>query len=257
MSRKSNVKSLGSTIDREAEALVDLIVAGISTDPNNPLASKNKIRHHLLESLGAEEYRKRLPLAYKALQGDLKSHLTPKHLSAVDHEFKKVLHKILGLFEERASSFQELWEKAEAMPDCLQKLIGLSDQTMDHCYQSGVRFFEAHHYREAADIFFFLTTLNPYRFQVWIAQGLAEKQLHHFEKALRAFNMATIVNMHSVLPMIHAIECYLTLKDDQSAKDALHLALETMQEHPTKENRQFEAHINALATKSGQRRKGH
>lgn len=235
--------------DQETDALIDVILQGVAIDPADPLASKNKIRQNIKENLAGEEYRERIPKAYQSLQKDLRSHLSRVQFEALTDEFGQIYDKLELLSKQKADSFDELLEKMDAIPDSFQEIMGLSDETIEHCYQSGCRCFEAHHYKEAADIFFLLSVLSPYRFNIWLSQGLAEKKARHYDKALRAFAMATLIDMANIAPHIHSIECYLALHEMQNARDAWDLARNTVKKYPTEKAKEYETYLMNLKRK--------
>ena len=152
--------------------------------------------------------------------------------------------------QQKGESIEELAKQLDGTPDTFQQLFGLSDQTIEYFYLSGRRYYESSRFSDAGDVFYTISFLNPFNFNVWLSLGLSEMQNHHYDKALEAFAMATLVNMTSVVPHIHSAECYIQLKNYPLAKATLELAQRTMREHPTKETQQFEEYINHLNFKT-------
>ena len=111
------------------------------------------------------------------------------------------------------------------------------------------QYYKNSHFHDASDVFYTITFFNPGIFNVWLSLGLSEMQLHHYEKALESFAMATIADITSALPHIYSGECYIYLKDYSLAKKTLEIAFNTLKDHPTKYQEKDEQHIRRLMNK--------
>lgn len=108
-----------------------------------------------------------------------------------------------------------------------QEILGFSAQTMVKFYGAAYTLFQQHKYREAADAFVFLTTLNPRVHEYWLGLGMAEQFNQEYETALTAYSMAAITHAENPWPHYHSATCYQKLSDPANARYALELALLT------------------------------
>ncbi|MEC7839555.1 MAG: SycD/LcrH family type III secretion system chaperone [Chlamydiota bacterium] len=106
-----------------------------------------------------------------------------------------------------------------------QEILGYSDETMEKFYQVGYNFFQKQNYEKSAEIFTFLTTLNPTVFNYWLGLGMAEQLLEEYHSALLAYAMAAMVDVSHPLPHYHTASCYRSILDDTSAISSLDLCI--------------------------------
>ena len=107
-----------------------------------------------------------------------------------------------------------------------QEILGYSEERMEAYYQKAKELFDRQAYEKAAEVFLFLTTLNPYVPSFWLGLGMSEELLHHFHEALRAYGMAIFTHPQDPLPHYHSATCYLALHDPTHARQSLELAVE-------------------------------
>lgn len=115
-----------------------------------------------------------------------------------------------------------------------QEIIGYSTETMEKFYQGACRLFEQHRYDDAADAFVFLTTLNPYVHNYWLALGMAEQAREEYSAALVAFGMAGVNDASNPASLWHSAHCYYLIGDRKASLDVLQKLLEVcgdQQEH--------------------------
>ncbi len=225
---KKNLSNLLILMEKEINAIIDKMMLAI-TVPNDPLGSiKNKKREELFKVLGGGEHWQRIPNGFKLIREDLVKHLLPNELNAQERELEHAMDNVKR-FNHICSSAGELAEALADTPETFQTLFGITDQTIEHFYEAGCRYYKGAYYKEAADVFFLISFLNPHIFNVWLSLGLTEQQGHNYEKALEAFAMATLIDMRSIQPHIHSAECYIHLRDNIVAKATLELAFKTLQ----------------------------
>jgi len=106
-----------------------------------------------------------------------------------------------------------------------QEIIGYTSETMEKFYTIGRKLFEQQEYREAADAFIFLTTLNPMVHEYWLGLGMAEQLNGGHQGALLAYAMAILTNLENPVPHYHSASCYRELGDKQGAIHSLEMAL--------------------------------
>ena len=114
-----------------------------------------------------------------------------------------------------------------------REIIGYSDETMDHFYQSARRLYENHKFQEACDAFLFLTTLDPFVPAYWLGMGLCEQINEDYQSALVAYGMAILSYKEDPYPHYYSAACYYALDDYENALRSLETALEyaTEEEH--------------------------
>ena len=125
------------------------------------------------------------------------------------------------MMSEKSSTPEESIDKLAATPDNLQELLGFSDHTIDLFYRGGYKLYESSYFADASDLFFAITVLNPFKYNVWLALGMAEREKGHFNEALQAFSMATIIDPTSVYPHLYSAGCYRSLNSEDKVKKTL------------------------------------
>lgn len=107
-----------------------------------------------------------------------------------------------------------------------QQILGFSDETMAKFYRAAYHLFENRRYREAADAFLFLVTLNSHNHDYWLGLGMSTQLYGDFEAAIDAYEMAAITDVESPVPYFYLAKCLFAIHDRESALQALDLALE-------------------------------
>lgn len=121
-----------------------------------------------------------------------------------------------------ASKVDALSEEGEV----LQRLLGVEDETMHIYYECARELLDQKKKEEAANAFLFLTMLNPYVYDFWMGLGIAEQLREEHEHALKAFSMASLINLDHPAPHFFAANSYIALGKKEEAKDALKLTIE-------------------------------
>lgn len=247
--KTKNLENLLAAMEGEINAIVDKIISKADIPDDSFHSIRNKKRQELFAALGGGEHWQRIPNGFKLIGSDLRGHLSRHELEVHERELEHAMDKVKGLSQQKCDSVDQLSNAIVETPESFQALFGISDQTIEHFYQAGVRYYQTGHFKEASDIFYVMSFLNPYLFNVWLSLGLAEEQAHHYPKALEAFAMAAIVDMTSVIPHIHAAHCYIQLGDHTAAKATLELASQTLRAHPTDRMHADEQQIQNLKVK--------
>lgn len=107
-----------------------------------------------------------------------------------------------------------------------QDILGYSDATMEKFYQAAYNLFQKQKFKEAAEAFTFLTTLNPEMHNYWLGLGMAEQRLEEFHGALLAYAMAMMSDVTNPVPHYHSANCYRALLDDANAIVSLDQAIQ-------------------------------
>lgn len=240
-------KQLQNIMETKTHTFIDAVVNEAAAK-NADTEMQNRIREELQAQLLNSELKQHFSAGFSLMMDDLKNYLPAVTWKQVQEECTNALNTLAMLSEQQFDSAITLAKELENIPDTLQELLGFSEETFEHGYQSGLRQYMADHYQAASDIFFTLSILCPLKSNVWLAYGLAEKQLIHYAKALEAFAMAAIVDNTSAIPFIYTAECYLAMHEPQLAKVTLQHAVTLIQSHPTQENKQYENYIRELQT---------
>lgn len=243
------LKDFSEKMDKEIDFLINFIAEEIKPDPKDHFSSKSKIRKHVKQNLVIEEIHDQFRHGLSLIMNYLQSHLNAVEFDEVANNLNQVLDKMVSLAEQKEKTMGDLADKINEAPDTLQEIFGFSDNTIDRFYQAGLHSYNTSHFKEASDIFNAISLLAPTKFNVWLALGMAEKQAGHYEKALRAFAMATLVDIDTVVPHIHSAECYLQLHDKSNAKNTFEYALNLIHEHPDKNSKQDENYIRSALNK--------
>lgn len=91
-------------------------------------------------------------------------------------------------------------------------------------YEVGLKLYEQKKHLEAARVFQFLTVLNAFRFEVWIARGMCHQILQEWFHAIHSYTMASLSNPLDPISYIYAAECFIEIKDWENTKGSLGLA---------------------------------
>lgn len=102
------------------------------------------------------------------------------------------------------------------------EVIGLTKDQMTKLYETARGLFEKKRYKDAADAFFTLISLNAKEYGMWFGYGMAKKlEKENLELALDAFSIANTLLPGKAEPFIHAAECYIELGDRSEAERCL------------------------------------
>lgn len=107
----------------------------------------------------------------------------------------------------------------------LQEIFGYGDVTMEKFYTAAYNLFQKQKYEEAAEAFFFLTTLNAAVYEYWLGLGMSDQLRGEEEAALMAYAMATVTRPDNPLPHYHAAHCHHRLGRTSEALSCLDYAI--------------------------------
>lgn len=133
------------------------------------------------------------------------------------HLSKKAIEKLKN---------KALLKKELASGKTAQEIAGFSDSTMAKFYRAAYNIFEQNRYKEAANAFLFLATLNPHNHEYWLGLGMATQMCHDYEAAIDAYELAAFNEMESPVPYFYLAKCLFAIHDRENALQALDLAIE-------------------------------
>ena len=222
-----------------------LMVTEYAVAPPDPLVPekvwKERMRGELTTFLSGKEVMKRVDSATEALVHYIKSNLSQVEIQDLAKEWQAGMEKMCDLFEVKEE------EPVEKIPVItLQQIMNLSEHSLGIFYTAGVKLYEGHDYRKAADLFFLLTLIDYQRHNIWLSLGLSEMKNNQFEQALNAFTMATATKNDSSLPYIYSAECSIALHRPQEASALLALARDGLSKLTIDEREVLLRQINSL-----------
>lgn len=226
--------------------IVDQVMATeYSVAPPDPLVPekvwKERMRGELTTFLSGKEAMQRMESATEALLRHIHSNLSQVEIQELAKEWEMGVEKITELFEKKVEG------PVEIIPIItLQKIMNLSEKSLEIFYMAGVNLYEAKDYKKASDVFFLLTLIDYQRHNIWLSLGLSELKNNHFEQALNAFSMAAITKSESPLPYIYSAECCVALQRKEEASAYLELAKDGLSTLPVGQREVSLRQINIL-----------
>lgn len=124
-------------------------------------------------------------------------------------------------------SDQSFLKKELASGKSAQEILEFSDETMAKFYRAAYLLFEHQRYRDAANAFLFLATLNPQHHEYWLGLGMALQMCQDFEAAIDAYELAALCDVTSPVPFFYLAKCLFAIHDRESSLQALSIAIET------------------------------
>lgn len=229
--------------------------------PNNPLQDKSKMEHEIMDFLMGNDVQKYLDDGFSAISREMGKICSAEERQAVEKEwvnspeyFSNLVSKILTDYEEKTKTHDPTnvdIPNLAAFP--LKSLLGISDKTLDIFYKCGCHLFKEEHYKDAYNAFFIIGYLDNRRVNAWISMGLSAKRDHDIQRAIRAFETATVANPSIALSQLYAAQCYKELKDDTKALEALDLAKDIAETFPERNTpdilNSIKDHINQYKAK--------
>lgn len=183
---------------------------------------KEHLKRDLIEIFTDRKNRERIREGFELLLKDY-----PKISGG--EEIKHELAQAAKQFSERILKISESkGEKEEEIPlvETYQQMYGLSDKSIENIYlYAHQRYQDSKGLKEAAILFYFLTEMNPYRFEPWLYLGICWIEQQSYLEALHALSMASIINPNHFLPHLYSAYCYLANHKIELAKAAFTLAL--------------------------------
>lgn len=211
--------------------VVDTLVEKHPEPPPGEAVNKQEwqenLRKNLTEFFNDKRTRNDWIKAFDIISDDLSRHLSKIEYHEIQNEWKnsiKTLESHINAFKSDKSGQPVLFEKQ------LNEMCGISETTLAHFYEVGLRLYNQHRLEEAEVVFRLIAMLNTLKENVWISLGLCQKQLSSYVLAIFSFAMAIVMNPENVLSYIHSAECYLELNERNEAKECLISAQEMLEQ---------------------------
>lgn len=134
----------------------------------------------------------------------------------------------------------------------LRQAKGISEHDMESIYSIGYTFYNNGKYKEAIQIFSFLTLFDHFNKKYWLALGCARQMNKEYDFALRAFMSANMHDINDPIPYVRMAECMIMLEGPESAERALNEAITLFGDKPRykEDKEQAVALISFLQQKS-------
>lgn len=269
------IDQLFKEVDDEIAVVVDNILktATPELDASRSPEEIAQARTALIDFLSAKEVRNRAAKGLNIIFRELEHHATPVQLANIKAEWEKNTKALTEKIQEQSNvldafNADDTNNTNAASPETpptegnaaenpiaqaeqslsFQDIFPISDTTVEHFYQCGYRLHQNGQYQEAADVFFVMSSMDYRRHNVWMALGLAEKALSHWDLALAAFSMAILTNMQEPLAFLHSAACYIALGKNIDAQECLQGAAELLQKvtDTTDQTKQIRDYMAAL-----------
>ena len=139
-------------------------------------------------------------------------------------------------------SDEQIQEVFSAIADftTVRELKGISDREIESIYAMGVENYRAGNYADAEKIFRFLTVFEHTSSKYWTAMGSVQQVQGRYDAAIKAYQMASFLDLHNPKPMYYAAECFVKVGDLDNARKAL-ASLEQYGPTDTEAGRRFRA----------------
>lgn len=234
----TNTKALEEQVRQEIASGVHALAAAMVEDiavPTNALVSKQqqiqKIEEQFISDLDAMKKVCHEGLSYciGALQ----------ELASLDSSIDMAAFKshLIDSFDRIDSAETVAKLGAELLQGKTWKeLLQISNSAIEMLYRGAKSHFDAKSYDKAESAFSFLVVIDPSHYQFWLGLGHSAFNLHHKEKAINAYAMASMVDPVSPWPHIHAANCFEANSDYPHALIALEMAQETNGNSPQKDH---------------------
>ena len=192
-----------------------------------PEQYKEKLRAEFMKAAKLDDYRKKMEIAYQKIIDVLPEMVSEEQWILIKQDLGQVAKDF---------DFEEFFEQETSKEyETLQQVFELSDETILWFYRVGKKLYDEHDYSSATAIFTYLSILDPYVYDFWIALGLSKQNEEDFTGAVEAFLSASIMSNDEPASHFYAAECYLAMKDKEKARleysKALHLADKNITTH--------------------------
>ncbi len=159
---------------------------------------------------------------------------------------------------------QEMAEMAKDLAEHLQAggtvgaFLDLNDDELEAIYAAGYNQFAARKFDQAIDIFKLLCLYDHFEERWYYSLGVAQQGKGDYAEALKAFSIATVLDMMDPKPQAQAGYCLMALGHKDEAKSALEGAILTCQDDPehAEVKKQATALLETLTAKEAKDGKG-
>lgn len=225
MAVPTNVRSLFVELTESITPIIDQITNSLNA-PLNCLVPekiwKEQTKQNLINYALGTDIKERIDSGFELIIKDIESNLSQPEIDTIKKEFDEGVPKLC-----QACTLKKQGEtNNSSLPETPQAIMCISDNTIENFYSSGMRYFNGKSFEPASHVFFVLTILDFYRYNLWLAYGLAEQSCGNMETALQAYARAALTDAESALPYIYSVECCLKIGEEHQATSYIDLALD-------------------------------
>lgn len=107
----------------------------------------------------------------------------------------------------------------------VQKATGFSKETSEGIYNQGYLLYNTGRFKEAADIFHLLTTMNPAEPKYLMGLAACHHMRKDYSKGASLYNLVSLLDPQNPIPFFHASDCYFQIGDKVGAATMLEMAI--------------------------------
>jgi len=229
MKAQMYVDQVSETFNKAIDEVLNLIINEKIHTKAIPIEDPKKLKKEFKNQFFEEtkecqkEFQKRfhhgIEVIWNSLSNQPNGKASAKKALAEIQEFLESVKQKDTLSEKKV---QERAEKSET----LRQLFGFSNETIEQFYLTAFALHQSNNIVDAADSFYFLSAIDPWVQVFWMGYGNSEQQLGHFQLALYAYAMATLIDTTDPLPHYFSALCYEQLDNKEEADVAFKLAKE-------------------------------
>lgn len=155
----------------------------------------------------------------------------------VMQEFSRAAEKLEGEWGEGEQNTPKLYESN-------QQMFGISNETFNLFYIIAKRYIDERKWNDACAMLYFLTNLNPFVCEPWLALGYAQMVNKNPVEALRCFSMASLCRFDDYMPHLYSANCYAEIGEKNLAQQTLRLAEKLMSAEEKMEQKKLINYLN-------------
>jgi type III secretion system low calcium response chaperone LcrH/SycD len=110
-----------------------------------------------------------------------------------------------------------------------EQLLGMTEAEMTSRYAYAFNLFDRGVYKDALEIFSYLTVLNPMKKKYWLAIAATRVRMEDYEGALKSYAMISLLDPNDPESYYYSAFCYLALQYKGEAVKSLKLTIEVSQ----------------------------
>jgi len=125
--------------------------------------------------------------------------------------FKKHEKELFGFFEKGGT-----WKM----------LLGIDDVVIEEQYAVACQFFSEKKYKDASDLYTYLSILDPYNYDICMGLAGSKQALKKFEEALIHYTTAGAIKPEMPQPHLYLSNCFFAIREEDQAREELRKTIE-------------------------------
>lgn len=98
------------------------------------------------------------------------------------------------------------------------EILHLTEETIEGVFNLAIAKYNDQQYPESQALFYLLTTLKPYLFDLWYRSGIVAQDSGNYSYAIKSYSNALILKPELLEAHLFSIECYLDMGMEQKAQ---------------------------------------